>query len=115
MNSHIGSDFDDFLRDEGLLETCSPVANERLASMLHNIHPGEILREEFMMPLGLSAPLMAAATGLQLGIIEGLCNEQQAITPAIAASLSFHLGTSIEFWLNLQALFDACDRDKNKD
>jgi addiction module HigA family antidote len=81
---------------------------------LPNIHPGEILREEFMVPLGLSAPLMAASTNLPLETIEGLCQEHQNITPAIATSLSKHFGTSVEFWLNLQTLFDECERERGK-
>lgn len=79
---------------------------------LPNIHPGEILREEFMVPLGLSVYHLAKATCLPLETIDELYHEKHDITPTIAVSLSKHLGTSVEFWLNLQTLFDECDQDR---
>jgi len=71
------------------------------------IHPGEILREEFLVPLGLSAN--ALALGLQVAAprINDIVRERRAVTADTALRLAQFFGTSAEFWMGLQADYDA--------
>ena len=73
---------------------------------LQGIHPGEMLREEFMTPLGLSADALAARTGLSVEHIEGIMAERDGITPDVARRLGAAFGQSPEFWKNMQSAFD---------
>ena len=70
-------------------------------------HPGEILREDFMVPLGLTAGALARAMGLKDRTrIERVSRERQPITADTALRLSRVLGTSAQFWSNLQTQHD---------
>jgi addiction module HigA family antidote len=70
------------------------------------IHPGEILREEFLVPLGLSASALALELKVPAPRINDIVRERRAITPDTALRLSRYLGTSPEFWMDLQTAFD---------
>jgi antitoxin HigA-1 len=70
------------------------------------MHPGEVLREEFLVPLGLSAGALATACGVQRTRIERIANEETVMTADTALRLGKALGTSAELWLNLQSEFD---------
>jgi antitoxin HigA-1 len=70
------------------------------------LHPGEVLREEFLAPLKMSAGALAKACGVPRTRIERLANEQIGITADTALRLSKALGTTPELWLNLQNSFD---------
>lgn len=70
------------------------------------IHPGEILREEFMVPLGLSASALAKALHINAPRINDIVRERRAITPDTAIRLARYFGTTAQFWLNLQTSFD---------
>jgi antitoxin HigA-1 len=70
------------------------------------IHPGEILREEFLIPLGMSAHALALALRVPAPRINDIVRERRAITADTALRLSRYFGTSAEFWLGLQADFD---------
>src|SRR5215470_6296057 len=70
------------------------------------LHPGEVLREEFLVPLGLSAGALAKACGVPRTRIERIAGEETAITADTALRLGKALGTSAQFWLNLQSEFD---------
>lgn len=69
------------------------------------IHPGEVLREEFLLPLGLSAGVVARAIFVPRTRIERLANEQVELTPDTALRLARFFGTSAEFWMNLQSRY----------
>ena len=69
-------------------------------------HPGEILREEFMVPLGLSANALARALHVPPNRITGIVGEKRAITADTALRLSLYFGTSADFWLNLQTAYE---------
>ena len=69
-------------------------------------HPGEILRHEFLEPLGVSAIGIARAIGVPRTRIERLVKEQTAVTPDTALRLSKALGTTPEFWITMQSNFD---------
>ncbi len=70
------------------------------------IHPGEILWEEFMKPLGISQNGLARALDLPPTRIHDIVHGRRAITPDTAFRLALHFGTSPEFWLNLQHRYD---------
>ncbi|MDP2785756.1 MAG: HigA family addiction module antitoxin [Sulfurimicrobium sp.] len=70
------------------------------------IHPGEILREEFLVPLGLSANALAIALRVPAPRINDIVRERRAISADTALRLARYFGTSAEFWLGLQADFD---------
>jgi antitoxin HigA-1 len=77
-----------------------------MARKLAPMHPGEVLREEFLLPLGLSAGALAKACGVPRTRIERIANEETAITADTALRLGKALGTSAQLWLNLQNEFD---------
>ena len=70
------------------------------------IHPGEILKEEFMQPHGLSAYALAKALHVPRNRIESLVRGQRSITPDTALRLARFFGNSAQFWLNLQNAHD---------
>ncbi|WP_252181229.1 HigA family addiction module antitoxin [Azospirillum sp. B4] len=70
------------------------------------IHPGEILREEFMEPLGLTAGKIAKACGVPRTRIERVATEQTDVTADTALRLAKALGTTAQFWLNVQITHD---------
>jgi antitoxin HigA-1 len=69
------------------------------------IHPGEILREEFMVPLGLSAAKLAKALRVPVSRVANIANERNGISRDMARRLARHFGMSVEFWLNLRASY----------
>ena len=70
------------------------------------IHPGEILREEFLAPLDLAPYSLAKSLGVPRTRIERLAREETAITPDTALRLARYFGTTPEFWMNLQTAYD---------
>ena len=73
---------------------------------LHNIHPGEVLLEEFLSPLGISQNALARAAGVPLRRINEIVLGKRGITADTAVRLAAALGTSERFWLGLQADYD---------
>ncbi|MDO8458628.1 MAG: HigA family addiction module antitoxin [Burkholderiaceae bacterium] len=70
------------------------------------IHPGEILREEFLAPMGLTAHALAMALQVPAPRIHDIVRERRAVTVDTALRLAKYLGTSPEFWLGLQTDHD---------
>jgi len=70
------------------------------------IHPGEILREEFLAPLGMSAHELALALRVPATRINDIVNEKRGITADTALRLSRYFGTTAKFWMNLQASYE---------
>ena len=70
------------------------------------IHPGEILREEFLIPLGLSANALAMALRAPAPRVNDIVRERRAISADTALRLARYFGTRAEFWLGRQADFD---------
>ena len=70
------------------------------------IPPGEVLREDFLVPLGLSARALARELGMPPNRITGILNGDRAITADTAVRLGDRFNTSAEFWMNLQTAFD---------
>ena len=69
-------------------------------------HPGEILVEEFLVPLGLTQVALAEHLGVPVQRVNELVRGKRGVTPETAWLLAGALGTSPEFWLNLQASHD---------
>jgi addiction module HigA family antidote len=71
-------------------------------------HPGEVLREDFMIPLGLSANALARALKVPPNRITAIIAAEtpRAVTPDTALRLARYFGTSPEVWLNLQQAYD---------
>ena len=70
------------------------------------IHPGEILREEFLVPLGLTANALAGALGVPANRITLLVREARSVTADTALRLARYFATTPELWLTLQSTFD---------
>ena len=73
---------------------------------LPNTHPGEVLLEEFLEPLGLSQNALARAVGVPPRRINEIVLGKRSITADTAVRLAAAFGTSERFWLGLQADFD---------
>ena len=71
------------------------------------IHPGEILREEYMTPLGLTAHALALALGIPATRVHDIVHERRGISIDTAIRLARYLGTDMEMWVNLQAQYEA--------
>ena len=70
------------------------------------IHPGEVLREEFLLPMGLSAHALAMALQVPAPRINDIVRERRAVTVDTALRMAHYFGTSPDFWLGLQTDFD---------
>ncbi|MBQ3058884.1 MAG: HigA family addiction module antidote protein [Desulfovibrio sp.] len=69
-------------------------------------HPGEILLEEFLNPLGITAYALALAIGVPTSRITDIIHQRRSITADTAARLARYFGTSATFWCNLQSAYD---------
>jgi len=69
-------------------------------------HPGEILKEEFLEPLGITQLALAQHLGVSLQRVNEIIRGKRGITPETAWLLSEALGTSPQFWMNLQDSYD---------
>ena len=70
------------------------------------VHPGEVLREEFLLPLSMSPYGLAKALRVPRTRIERLVREETPVTPDTALRLARYLGTTAEFWLGIQTHYD---------
>jgi len=70
------------------------------------VSPGEVLREEFLEPLGITAYRLAAATGMSQTRISQMLRGQRSVTADSALRLGAALGTSAQFWINLQSQYE---------
>ena len=76
------------------------------------VHPGEQLREEFMIPLGLSSNALARALNVTPARINEIVRERRGISADTALRLARYFNTTHQFWLNLQSNYDVqCAED----
>ena len=73
---------------------------------MNALHPGEVLREDFLQPLGITAYRLAKDIGVPVNRITSIVNEGRAISADTALRLSLYLGTSAKVWTGLQADYD---------
>lgn len=80
-------------------------------------HPGEILNEEFLKPLNITAHALAVALGVPATRISDIVHQRRGVTADTAARLARFFGTSAAFWMNLQSAYDlsVVQRDKGDD
>ncbi len=69
-------------------------------------HPGEMLNEEFVKPLGITQMALAAEIGLSFQSVNAILNKRRSITPDVALRLERLFGMEAQFWLNLQMAWD---------
>ncbi len=81
---------------------------------LKNIHPGEILQEEFLIPLGISAYRLSKDIGIPQTRISEIVKTNRRITADTALRLSKYFGNSAKFWLGLQDDFDIEEEQHHK-
>ena len=77
-----------------------------MSKKLKPIHPGEILREEFMLPLGISSNALARAVSVTPARINEIVRERRGITADTALRLARFFGTDVQSWMNLQTNYD---------
>ncbi len=94
-------EFKEALKNRQRIETVSIAQLEREPT-----HPGEILEEEFIKPLGLSQSKLAKELGVSVRAVNEIVNKKRGITPEMAIRLSKRFGTAAEFWLGLQMDYD---------
>lgn len=70
------------------------------------IHPGEILREDYLIPLGLSVNALANALRVPATRLHEIVKERRAITPDTALRLARYFGGDAQSWMNLQTAYD---------
>ncbi|NUN10948.1 MAG: HigA family addiction module antidote protein [Ignavibacteriaceae bacterium] len=78
---------------------------------LRNIHPGEVLLEEFLIPMQLSAYRLSKETGLPQTRISGIIKGKRSITADTALRFSRYFGNSAKFWLGLQIDYDLEEKE----
>jgi addiction module HigA family antidote len=76
------------------------------------IHPGEVLREEFLVPLGKTASALALDLHVPASRINDVVLERRAVSPDTALRLARYFGTTAQFWLNLQSSYDLKQTEK---
>lgn len=77
-----------------------------VTNRMRAIHPGEILREEYLAPLNMSAHALAMKLHAPASRINDIVRERRAVTPDTALRLARCFGTTAQFWLNLQSSYD---------
>ena len=77
------------------------------------IHPGELIREDYMQPIGLSVSALAEKLGVSRVQLSRLLNGNASISMEMAARLAQAFSTSITFWLNLQQQYDVWQFEQN--
>jgi addiction module HigA family antidote len=82
-----------------------------MAGPIPAIHPGEILRQEFLIPLNLTAYALAKYCAVPRTRIERVVREETPVTADTALRLGKVFGTGPEFWMNLQSAYDLASAD----
>ena len=78
----------------------------RPVDRMRPVHPGEVLREDFLVPLGLSVNALSIALGVPATRIHEIVKERRAVTADTAARLAKYFGGDAASWLMLQATYD---------
>ncbi len=84
-------------------------------SRLQNVHAGEVLLEDFLKPMEISQNALAKAIAVSPRRINEIVLKKRAITPDTAIRLSKFFGTSVKFWIGLQADYDVEEAQRSHD
>ncbi len=87
----------------------------RPINLMRPVHPGEVLREDYLAPLGLSVNALAVSLGVPATRIHEVVKERRAVTADTAARLARYFGGDAESWLALQASYDLKTLPTRKD
>ncbi|MCU0588286.1 MAG: HigA family addiction module antitoxin [Syntrophobacteraceae bacterium] len=87
--------------------TTKKLADPMIEEKLAPVHPGEILKEDFMVPMGISQYLLAKSIGVDPRRINALIHGKRAITADTALRLGRYFGVEPEFWMNLVKIHSA--------
>jgi antitoxin HigA-1 len=79
------------------------------------IHPGEVLREEYLVPMRMSANALAHAIGVPANRISAIVAGERNVTADTALRLGRALGTTPDFWLNLQKIYELRAAEQDRD
>ena len=82
---------------------------------LNNVHPGEVLKEEFLVPMGVSAYRLAKDTGIPQTRLSDIIHGRRRVTADTALRLGKYFGVSPRFWLGLQDDYDLEEESRNKE
>lgn len=82
------------------------VESGKMRNQMRPIHPGEVLREEFVLPLGSSGNALARALCVPANRIHAILKESRNLTADTALRLARFFGTTAEFWMNLQKMYE---------
>ena len=85
---------------------------KKIVNGMRAIHPGEILREEFLIPMEISANALAIALQVPTPRINDIVRERRGVTADTALRLARYFGSSAEFWLGLQDDYDLKTKQK---
>jgi addiction module HigA family antidote len=83
-----------------------PKMNSRPVNRMRPVHPGEVLREDFLAPIGLSVNALAVALGVPATRIHEIVKERRSVTADTAVRLAKYFGGDATSWLVLQANYD---------
>ena len=81
---------------------------------LNNVHPGEVLKEEFLVPMNISAYKLAKEIKVPETRLSAIVNCKRAVTADTAIRLSRFFGTTPDFWFNLQSMYDIEEQERIK-
>src|SRR5471030_2801974 len=95
-----------------------PLPQKKEQSMMRRVrnpvHPGEILQEEFLKDFGISQSEFAKHIGVSFQRINEIVNKKRGITPNTAWLFAYAFGTTAQYWMNLQMLYDLATHRPNK-
>lgn len=95
------------------MSTMKTITNKNM--IMHNPpHPGEVLRELCLEPMGLTVTAVAAALGVSRKTLSAILNGRAGISPEMAVRLSIAFETSAESWLNQQTQYDLWQAEQNR-
>ena len=83
-------------------------------TLLEPVHPGEVLKHDFMEPFGLSATALAKAIGVTPARIAEIVRGRRGITAETALRLARHFGTEARSWMNLQDRYELVLAERNE-
>jgi addiction module HigA family antidote len=87
----------------------------KMKNNMRPIHPGEVLREDYLEPLNMSANALAVALRIPAPRINDVVRERRSVSPDTALRLSRFFGGDAQSWLNLQAAYDLKIAEKDAD